>query len=248
MPGYAVESTVGRIQAGEIDYFWRPTNMRSKSGALKCGLIMLHGSGSPNEYVDPNNQAASVRLAAAIATAGIPCIAGDMGGQGWANDTVMSRITSAWTFMQTQYSIRTDKVLLLGCSMGGSAVLRYAQLHPTNVAGVLGLLPLTDLVGFYTGNVGGSQAQIGTAWGVTAPAALPSAANIAGLYATAVGIPYLAAYSTVDTLVSATTVVNYAALVGGTTVVVDSTYGHSDAAIAGMPISQVISFLIANGA
>lgn len=242
--GYTVTTSVGRIAATETDEVWAPRSPRTGT----CGVVLVHGSGNPEGFIDPINQPSSVKLAAALASAGIPCIAGDMGGQAWGNDTVISRIDAAWSVLQAQFpSLRTDKICLLGESMGGSAVVRYSQLHPTKVAAVVGLIPLTDLVAFYNANVGGSQAQVGTAWGVVAPAALPASANIAANASLAASVPWLAGYSSVDTTVLPAWVTAYTAAVGGTAIVTDSTFGHSDQAIGGMPIPTVGQFLAANG-
>lgn len=242
--GYSVSVGSGRVATGELDEIWTPRTLRSG----KCGVVMCHGSGNPQNFVDPTNQPSSLKLAAALASAGMPLIAGDFGGQAWGNDTVVSRIDSAWAVLKARFpSMRTDKLCLLGGSMGGAAVARYSQLHPERVAAVVGLIPLWDLTAFYTANVGGKQPEIAGAWGVTAPAALPSSADIATNAHLAAGIPTLAGYSTVDTTVLPAWVTAYTTAVGGTAIITDSTYGHSDQAVGGMPISTVGEFLAAHG-
>lgn len=245
MLGYSADAATGRIQAGEVDTIWTPRNLR----AGRCGAILLHGSGNPQGFIDSMNQPSSMKLAAALATAGIPCIAGDMGGQTWANDTAMTRIDAAWAVLKARFpTMRADKVCLVGASMGGALAARYSQLNPTKVAAVVGLIPLWDLAAFYTGNVGGTQAEVAAAWGVSTGAALPASADIAGNAGLAAGIPHLAGYSTVDTTVSPAWVLTYTQRVGGTAIVTDTTFGHSDAAVGGMPISTVGQFLVASGA
>lgn len=243
MSGYSVSVGANRIASGEYDEIFTPREPRHG-----CGVILVHGSGNPMGFTDTTAQPASTKLAAALTNHGIPCVAGDMGGQTWGNDTVISRITAAWGILKSQFPIRTDKMCLLGVSMGGAAVARYSQLNPSKVAAVVGLLPLWDLVAFYTANIGGTQAQVGTAWGVTAPAALPSGAAIAANASAAAGIPTLSGYSSVDTTVLPAWVTAYSTVVGGTTQIIDTVAGHSDAAIAGMPISTVLNFLLAHGA
>lgn len=245
MLGYSVSSKTGRIIAGQMDSVWHPRTPRLG----KCGVVMLHGSGNPHGFVDLVLQPSSVKLAAALAAAGIPLIAGDMGNQAWGNDTVVNAIDTAWGVLQADYpTMRTDKVLLLGGSMGGAAVARYSQLHPTKVAAVVGLIPLWDLRQFYVNNTFGTQTEIATAWGVSPGADLPSTADVAANAALAAGIPTLAGYSTVDTTVLPEWVTTYATAVGGAAIVTDTTFGHSDAAIGGMPVPLVGQFLVANGA
>lgn len=245
MFGYDVVTTKGQVAANELEEIFYPRTVR----AGKRGCILLHGAGNPQAFIDATNQKSSVKLAAALASAGIPCIAGDFGvGDTFANDTVMARIDSAWTLLKAKFpTMATDKFFLLGGSMGGAAVARYSQLHPDRVAAVVGLIPLWDLVALYNLG-GGTQATIAAAWGVTAPAALPSSADIAANASLAAGIPHLAGYSTVDTTVLPAWVTAYTAAVGGTAIITDTTTGHTDAAIGGMPIATVGQFLAAHDA
>lgn len=242
--GYSVSTAVGRVAPGEQDSVWAPRSPRRG----RCGLILCHGSGSPAGFIDVVAQQASVRLAAALATAGIPCVAGDFAGQSWANDTAMTRIDQATALLRSSFNVDPGKVCLLGASMGGALVARYSQLHPDRVAAVVGLIPLWDLTAFYAAASGPVQAEIATAWGVTAPAALPVGANIAAGAPAAKGIPTLAGYSTADTTVLPAWVTSYSATVGAAARVIDTTAGHSDAAIAGMPAATVGAFLAAAGA
>lgn len=247
--GYAAYTAKGRVAAGEVDTIFYPRNPRQG----KCGLILCHGSGTNNEFIGDPTQPSSMRLAAALATAGIPCIAGDFGGQAWGNPAEQADIGNAWTVLKGQFpSMRTDKHAILGVSMGGAAASIYTQANPGKVAAMVGLIPLLDLVDFYARNVGGSQSQIASAWGVTAPAALPAAANNAANAAQAASVPLLCGYSSVDQTVYPTYVTSYVAAVnaaGGdaTAQVTDSTYGHSDQAIGGMPAATIGEFLLDHG-
>lgn len=243
--GYAQVMATGRVAAGESDEVWTPRTPRTG----RCGVVLVHGSGNPQEFVDPVGQPSSLKLAAALAGAGIPCVAGDFGGQTWGNDTVLARIDAARAVLQGKFpTMRTDKVCLLGISMGGWAVTRYCELYPSKVAACVGLIPLCDGVAFYNANTGAVATEIGNAWGVTAPAALPPRADNAANASLAASVPWLAGYSSVDTTVLPAWVTAYTAAVGGTAIITDSTYGHSDQAVGGMPISTVGQFLAAHGA
>lgn len=246
MFGYHVSTSVGRVFAGETDEIWTPRTPRSG----RCGVVMCHGSGNPQAGIDLTAQPSSVKLMAALASAGIACIAGDFGNQSWGNDTIMSRIDAAWTVLKAQFpAMRTDKLALIGGSMGGAATARYSQLHPDRVACHVGLIPLWDLLAFYAANPGAIATEVGAAWGVTAPAALPAGASIAAGASLAAGVPLLAGYSSVDTTVLPAWVTAYVAQIkNATAIITDSTFGHSDQAIGGMPISTVGQFLAANGA
>lgn len=245
MTGYDLSSLVGRVATGELDEVWAPRSPRSG----RCGVILCHGSGSPQGFIDPDIQPSSVRLVAALAGAGIPCIAGDFAGQAWGGPAVLSRIDAAWAVLKAKFPMmRTDKVCLIGGSMGGWAVTRYCETNPSKVAACVGLIPLCNGKAFYAANPGPVANEIADAWGTAHGASLPAVADNAGNAAKAKSVPWLAGYSSVDNIVLPGWVTAYTAAVGGTAIVTDSTYGHSDAAIGGMPISTVGQFLAANGA
>lgn len=242
MSGYSVTRSIGRVTAGEQDSIWAP---RTVHGNV-CGTILVHGSDAPDEFMDNVAQPASVRLAAGLATAGIPCIAGVFGGNMWGNDTVMTAITDAWTVLKATFpTIRTDKLCLVGVSMGGAAVARYTQLHPTQVAAAVGIIPAYDVRYEYE-QVAGTSAAIAAAWGFPNGNPLPAEADIAAGAAAAVGVPLLTGYSTVDAIVPPAPVLAYTAAVGGAAIITDTTAGHSDAAVAGMPLTTLARFLISH--
>lgn len=241
--GYEVTVQTGRVAAGETDEVWRP-----RTPWTGCIAVFVHGSGNPMAGVDGVAQPATVKLLGQLAATGVPVIAGDFGLQAWGNDTVLARIDAAWALGKTLFpAARTDKLLLIGGSMGGAGSARYCQLHPGNVAAFLGLIPLLDLVSFYAANPGAVANEMAAAWGVATGAALPAAANIAATATKQNGVPTLIGYSSVDTTVLPAWVRAYAAKIGAPTIVTDSTYGHSDAAIAGMPIPTAAQFLAATG-
>lgn len=242
MLGYSLSAGKGRIFAGENDQLWIPRSPR----AGRCGVIFLHGSGAPDGFIDLAAQASSHKLASMLAYAGIPCVSGAMAYQAWANDPLMSRIDAAWALLATKAPIRTDKVAIVGGSMGGAGGARYSQLHPEKVAANVGLIPLLDLVAFYESQTAPVRTEIGTAWGITPPSALPSSANIAANANLAANVPYKAWYAGDDTITLPAWVTSYVAAVGGEAVNVGNT-GHSDASVGAAPVADIAAFLVANG-
>lgn len=244
--GYFVDSKLGRVQSGETDSIWHPT-----SPWAGCPVVLLHGAGEPANFLHATSQMSSVKVAAYLAKNGIPCISGDFGGAyTFANDTNMSRITSAVSAIRAEYpNCRQDKVVLLGVSMGGGAAERWAQLNPTQVAGIVGHIPAYDLDDIYQNNRAGLRSLIGTAWGVTYPTALPAGANYKNSAATVASIPHLLGYSSADTLILPATVTAYAAgLTSPQLVVTDTTFGHSDQAVGGLNIDTILNFIKTNAA
>jgi hypothetical protein len=243
MSGYTAVSAVGRVTPGEQDTIWTPRTPRTGT----CGLILLPGSGNPRSYMDNIIQPASFKLAAAMAGVGIPTITCDFGGNSWANDATMTAITNAWTTLKAAFpAMRTDKVCLLGGSMGGGAVARWSQLNPSSTACVVGLIPAFDLR-YEFENIPGIAPAFRTAWGMGGADPFPATADNAANYAAAAGIPLLAGYASNDTTVPPAPIVAYAQSVGGTAINLGA-LGHTDAAIGAMPHDTVAQFLVAHGA
>ena len=240
MPGYAVTCAKGRVQSGETDQIFVP-----RASVNRRGVVLCHAYQSSLEYVDPTVQFNSMILAAAIASAGFACIAGDFGGDTLCNDTVVSRISAAWTALQSAVQgVKSDKVLLVGVSMGGGSAIRWAQANPTLVAALVGIIPLVDPNDVYQNNRASLQAPIGTAWGITFPTPLPTRGQLSlpANEALFTG-PQQLWYSTADTTIIPSTVTAYAAATGATATVCDTTNGHGNASVGEVPTASVISFL-----
>lgn len=222
--------TVGRgnVKASQYDYVWRPNKVLSNTGVVLC-----HGSNNPQEYATFNNLG-SAPIPGYLAWHGIPSVAAEMDNQAWGNDTAMADITTAAAYMAAQTGVSATSFILLGVSMGGLTAIRYSILNPGNVRAVVGIIPLTNLVGFYNNNVGGSQAEIGTAWGVTAPAALPASADVQaqGINLT---VPARIYYSHTDTTVQPADTIAFCSAVNHSQGIVPTDVGangHSEATIA----------------
>lgn len=249
-----MRARVGGVQAGEKDFVWFPGS--NKRGSSKYGVILCHGATANEQYADTTRWA-SVVIPARIAQAGIPCIAGAFGGDTFANDTAIARVTAAKTYLIAQTGCASDKVLLVGASMGGGVAVRWAGQNPTQTAAYVGIMPMSDMSDIYVNNRLGLQATIGTAWGVTYPTALPAAADLSQ-YATTMkdnGIPAKIYYSSADTAVLPATVTTLATTMGATAIQHDpGALGHSEGGFQQMSTyssgdwSDLVSFLLAHGA
>ncbi len=242
---YGVFTKIGNVFAGEYDYLWVPRSPRTGN----YGVVLCHGAATPDNYIGagwPNADS----MAAAIANAGIPCVAGYFAGDAWCNDTVMSRIATATTYMASVTGSSTTKIHLIGISMGGGTAYRYASLNPSKVASVTGIIPLSNITYNYTSNLPtGAQASIATAWGVTYPAALPSGADLPTLASAMNGVvPSQAFYSTIDPYIRPADVQALATAAGGSAAAIDSAYGHANGTVGEMNIPALISWLKARGA
>lgn len=177
MSSYSLSNQWGTIRPGQFDSIWTP-NPRRASTKYPC--ILVHGSGAPQEFTYLTNFG-SVPLAANIALAGIPTMASENDGQAWGNDQSLTDIDLQVTALATRFGTPAGKCVLVGGSMGGYTALRYAILNPTKVAAVVGLIPLTDMVYFYNYTyTGTAQAEVASAWGVTAPRVFADMATTSG--------------------------------------------------------------------
>jgi pimeloyl-ACP methyl ester carboxylesterase len=233
----------GRATVSEGDWFLAP-RLYLPDGTRR-GVVYCHGAGASTSGLIGANTANQYALIQAIGAA-FPTVVCDLGGTAtWGNATVQARIDAAWTWLQTAYGVKTDKVLLAGFSMGNLAAFNYAIANPTKVAAIAGFLPASDLADFYTNNRGGYQAAIGTAWSVTYPADLPGSANPTGNTSGINGLPNKAWYATDDTVVLPATVTTLTGSIGGTAVSLGAAGGHADSTVASIPTADATGFLAA---
>lgn len=236
MRGYSL------IDTGSV-LIYRPRSPRPG----KRLVALLHGAGSDrhawsNGVTGDGGAVGQSSIPAQLARDGITCFAADVGGQfTWGIDSVVQSggaIDAAATAAAAAlpYSVATDKLGLVGVSMGSVNALRYMATQPAKVAFGVVILPLVSMGDFYGNNKGGFQASVAGAWGVTAPAALPTRADPSGtanVTAIASSGPLRGYYSTADTLMTPALEPNFAAAVlaaGGdcTFTVCDTVHGHSD--------------------
>ncbi len=250
MRSYSLVTKVGNIRSGETDSVWLPNPLHASAR----GAVLLHGSSAPANYTDLLHYGANM-LAGLIALDGIPCVAGAMSGQSFGNDASMTDIDNAVDYLADESPIDPSKVHLVGCSMGAFVGLRYAIENPQKVASFTGLIPLCDLIAAYNNNTLGLRAQIGTAWGVTYPTALPAAANISSSAAAlAATVPCQFYYAQDDAVVPAASVSTMVATTGGQGYNLGNSGGHNEPSlIAAMNLGgtvsarQIIDFMHENG-
>lgn len=247
MTGYRASTALGRVTPGETDTIWTPRTPRIG----KRGVVLVHGSGAPTQFIDPTAQPSSVALAAALASAGIPCVAAEFGGDKWANTAnVMAGIAAAKTLLHSTFPLsHATQICVLGVSMGGAGAIRYAQLNPSLIAGVVGIIPAYDMKYEYA-NISGVAAPIEAAWGFSGIGNYPAAADLATNAPSAAGIPILTGYASNDTTVPPAPVIAYHNSVGGLPddLVNLGTLGHTDAAVGAMPTTTLGRFLARCGA
>jgi pimeloyl-ACP methyl ester carboxylesterase len=247
--GFAKSYAVGRVVAGQEDVVYLPRNgVRGKRG-----VVLLHGHNQTVQHFLAPALAGQFALAETIAAAGLACVAINAEGNGWATDQVIADIDSARTYLGT-LGCASDKLLLLGVSMGGANMFNYARAHPDRVAALIGCIPASDMNDLRDNDRGaaGVRDAINTDWGLPAGSTsgtnpLPARANpLVDANAAAIagsGALIKMYYSTADTTVIPSTVTALAAKLGISPIVVDNVSGHSDATLAKLPLNEVVQSL-----
>lgn len=163
-----------------------------------------------------------------LADAGLGGMAGSFGGTTtYGNDTAIERIGEAWDWLPNQIACPTDKVLVIGESMGGCDVLNWVQRNLGVVAAVALMVPLVDLADVHDNNRGGLASEIETAYGGGAGyAAAVDAHNPLEFATDLAGIPIKIWNASNDTLIVPATVAAFAAASGAETVDMGAV-GHS---------------------
>lgn len=147
---------VGRLHAAEADLSM--VGRQFRAGSVP-GIVLAHGSGqSTASWLNfPFIPAIGERW---------PIATGDMGGaQTWGNNTAISRVGEAKTWLEAGVGAVAGPVVLMGASMGALAVLNWARQHPSLVSAVVVFIPVLDLQDVWANNYNGATALINAAYG-----------------------------------------------------------------------------------
>jgi S-formylglutathione hydrolase FrmB len=72
----------------------------------------------------------------------------------WYNQTGMTRASTGFTYVTSNFGVKTDKILLTGYSMGGGSALIWAAHNPSKVAGVFVTNPALSITAIWQGTYG----------------------------------------------------------------------------------------------
>lgn len=162
-----------------------------------------------------------------------PMVVPDLGGgQTWGNDTAINAVGQARTFLHGAGGAKAGKDVLVGVSMGFLAAMNYARAFPGNVAGVVGILPVSDLNDIVTNNRGGFAGNVHAAYGGTYVEAVHGLTHNPTNYAATITVPVRLYYAINDTIVIPSTVTGLAAAIPGATATSLGALGHTEDAIA----------------
>lgn len=206
-------------------------------------VMYLHGASATASEIVGSTATASIRLInEAIARAGF-AVGAVTATQLWGNATSVARLTSGRDWIVDTHLAQDTPVALVGVSHGTAWAFAYAASNPSLVSAIVGILPIADVENVRDTDLGGFRSDIDTAWGITYPTALPTAGNPLLNTATLAAIPMQLWYANDDPY--STGIADFATSVGAELRDVGA-LGHTDAAIAAVPIPDVVAFVAAN--
>lgn len=155
------ETHVGLTTAGERQITVHPRDSRATP---RYPALYTHGAGSGADiYLNYGDQTVTVNN---LARNGVVGFSGDFGGaQTWGNSAAMGAMTAAYQWLQGRRGVRNGKVVIHGGSMGGLNALVWAAANRDKVAALSLEIPVLDLAGIWTNNIGGFQSIIDGAYG-----------------------------------------------------------------------------------
>lgn len=231
------EVPVGTYRAAEKAMLHHPHgNVGTHYGAL-----VVHGATG-----DYTQMAMDPFLRALGDNIGLTSLTADYGGSTpWMNATHRDAIQSGFAYLTGRGGVRTDKVILIGGSMGFAGIMRWARENPAKVLAIIGLVGVGDSDAMYTSNRAGLAAGMDAAWGGNYMLnGSPQNPVHAGNPAMTAGIPHLLTYSNGDVSVFPSEVLALAAAIGpmAQTYAIPGDPPHGAASYL-TPIGPVLGFL-----
>lgn len=137
------------------------------SGSEATWVVNLHGHGSNGDQLFTRPDIRDLWLPA-FRSRGLGIVAPNMRGSTWMSPETASDLHELLDWVRKELGAR--RFIVVGGSMGGSAALAYAVLHPNDVAAVVALCPAAD-IGDYARRCATAEPQICREIGMTIRAA-----------------------------------------------------------------------------
>lgn len=226
---------------------------RGQASTTKRAVIFLHGwQGDATYALSLEDWSAQVALIRTILDAGYWVFSIDAGGPGaWANNTALTNIGLAKTWIQSNFAVPSGKVHVLGISMGGLTALAWANQNPTLAASCLSIIPVLDIEYVRANNVNSAAASIDSAYGGTYVDSTQKAVHNPSYFVTQAGagilsVPTQLWYVTNDTYTPNSTYTSFASSYPTADINSLGALGHGNAAVNAIPNASVLNFLQAN--
>lgn len=234
---------------GEVYYLWEPVTGARAGRRL---ILFHHGTGGETMIIEPTVAARSNARAvlAQLVSLGYAILSCDYGGaQTFGNTNNMTKISAALTWA-AGLGFRTDKVGLIGESMGHSSLYVWGCQNPSKVAALVGYIPGADLDSTYA-NMTGFATVMDAAFAPSTWAAQSATHNPVELAAPSWASHWAGFYASDDPTYGAqgVDVTALAAHIGNSAGAVDTgPGGHTDAGLADPGVQEDFIDVIENGA
>jgi pimeloyl-ACP methyl ester carboxylesterase len=206
------------------------------------GVIFCHGVGGTYAYSRDITKTGAYPLYDTLCN-NFLTIAPQLGGDTWGNSTGNTRVGQAKTYLQTTEVAKSGKIAIVGLSMGAIVALNYTREFPTNVACVVGIIPVIDIEDIRANNRSGLAAGINTAYGGSYVEATQGSTRNPSTYASTMSVPTKLWYASDDATALASKVTAYASAATNVTTVSVGALGHTEAAIAAATITDIVAFI-----
>ncbi len=245
-----MERGSGVVGASQVHYFFSPIDRVKRPAVDRRLCLWHHGAGGETSFLDPVFKSSRQNLQAfvrALVAANYCVLAADFGGaHTWGNDTAMGWMTDAVDWAGT-VGCRTDKVALLGESMGALNCYNYAHRHRAGnadgieIACVQVTIPACDGNEVYAES--GVSVQMDAAYPVGGWAGNDTERDPLQLAAAdPITVPWVGYYATDDVTVNGPKAATLAALLPQGSAIA-GTGGHTDAAYAGITPAAYVAFV-----
>jgi len=235
-------SGVSNVTANEQDVLvYRSDVPRSTT---RTAVIYCHSGGANAlEAFRPVPDSSYFKILRMVAAAGLPIMSHDLGGPwNWGNPTSSTRINSVHSYMQTKLGVRSDRLLLLGASMGAMCAINHAHNNSGLVKAVAGVFPAIDqedpAIAFAVNDMNAAYGDQATRQG------LASTRN-PYTYRASYTVPTHLLYSTNDAVTVPGKVTAFASANTATTAVaMAAAGGHFDGVVSDSEAQAVVNFLL----
>lgn len=244
----AFSVATGRSTATKVDVIGQPRIKKSNPVVVFCHS----GAGDAREALGSVHPSMLAKTTA-IVDAGYSLIAvtqpvgfGNGAAASTGATTCQGVVTDGIAYHRANLLGTADPIVLVGCSMGSTTVLRRAGLAPSAVACVVTFLTVADLTGVYQNDATFTYTdEIGAAYGVTPPAALP--ASTCPVHQLTDTVPKLVTFGGDDTFSTYTGHVVTDEMTGrGAAFRSVLGASHDDDAVSGIDTEEVVEFIRAH--
>jgi pimeloyl-ACP methyl ester carboxylesterase len=220
-----------------------------RGDGTKRGIIFSHGAnGTELEARNPDGNPFNMyRFVDEIVQLGHPVLSCYLGGNHWGSPAGVSKLAAAVAYMQSTMGAKTDKVGLIGQSMGHLVSMNYTAANRAKVAFVISSMGVADLNDIYQN--ASYTASINAAYGgsysnaTNGPTSNPSI-NTSTKFA---GLPWLGFAGELDTTCPLPKTQALAAGIGSTATLVEVPNGKHDWTSVGLwDISRARDFVLRN--